>query len=220
MKSIHAYFEELATPSNTMGMGNPGEIGPDTLTEPIGKAFAKQEHNEPEKKKKKKKPIKPLSESLFDDNITSDLSIEKIVKHFRNRDIAKQSYDDIIEQLEILFKSGDRYSRDELKKHPIDTFKNIIIMKSGHMVDDYIFVFSKHRNPEPLGWSYFAWKTWIQKKTKNWSWFVNEYRDFDRRDDWEDKVDIMNHTWYLTDVSYSVLPEKISQDLIKCIMGK
>ena len=68
MKTLQTYIEcDLATPANTMGMGNPGEIAPDTLTEPIGTA-----KSEMEKPKKKKKKIKSLAESLFDDNITKE----------------------------------------------------------------------------------------------------------------------------------------------------
>lgn len=61
MKTLHKYLEELcSTPANTMGMGNPGEVAPDTLTEPIGTAKAIRQND------RKKKKIKRLSESIFD----------------------------------------------------------------------------------------------------------------------------------------------------------
>lgn len=66
MKELKTYFEELATPASTMGMGNPGEIAQDTLTEPIGTAKSEVEKD----KKKRKKKIKSLSESLFDQDLT------------------------------------------------------------------------------------------------------------------------------------------------------
>ena len=70
MKTLKAYIEcgDAATPANTMGMGNPGETGPDTLSEPIGTAKSEVE----KEKKKRKKKIKSLAESLFDDNITKE----------------------------------------------------------------------------------------------------------------------------------------------------
>lgn len=73
MKDLYTYLEcDAATPGNTMGMGNPGEIGPDTLSEPIHTAKAEKEKiviDEPERKKKKKKRVKSLAESLFDNNL-------------------------------------------------------------------------------------------------------------------------------------------------------
>ena len=70
MKTLQTYIEcDLATPANTLGMGNPGEISQDTLTEPIGVAKSEVEKN----KKKRKKKIKSLTESLFDDNISKEL---------------------------------------------------------------------------------------------------------------------------------------------------
>ena len=74
MKNLYTYLEcDAATPGNTMGMGNPGEISPDTLSEPIHTAKAEKEKitiDEPERKKKKKKHVKSLAESLFDKDLT------------------------------------------------------------------------------------------------------------------------------------------------------
>ena len=67
MKHLTTYLEDaFATPANTIGMGNPEQISPDTLTEPIGKAFSEVEKD---KKKKKKRKVKDLSESLFDQDL-------------------------------------------------------------------------------------------------------------------------------------------------------
>lgn len=71
MKQLKTYLEELATSANTMGMGNPGEIGPDTLTEPIGGVEKTAKAIKQDERKKKKKKIKSLSESLFDVDLTT-----------------------------------------------------------------------------------------------------------------------------------------------------
>ena len=78
MKTLQTYIEcDLATPANTLGMGNPGEISQDTLTEPIGAAKSEVEKN----KKKRKKKIKSLTESLFDkDIITKDIKFGDLIE--------------------------------------------------------------------------------------------------------------------------------------------
>lgn len=78
MKTLQTYIEcDLATPANTLGMGNPGEISQDTLTEPIGTAKSEIEKN----KKKRKKKIKSLVESLFDkDIITKDIKFGDLIE--------------------------------------------------------------------------------------------------------------------------------------------
>lgn len=50
MISLATYLEDFSTPGNTMGMGNPGEISQDTLSEPIYTA-----KSEIEKQKRKRK---------------------------------------------------------------------------------------------------------------------------------------------------------------------
>ena len=84
MKTLQTYLEcgeGCATPANTMGMGNPGETGPDTLSEPVG-GIEKTAKSEVEKdKKKRKKKIKSLSESLFDsDAISKDIKFGDLFK--------------------------------------------------------------------------------------------------------------------------------------------
>ena len=76
MKNLKQYIEEcegaaLATPTNTMGMGNPGITGSDTMSEPIKPITAKS------KKEKLKKKIK---ESLLDD----EEDLIKDIKEFSN----------------------------------------------------------------------------------------------------------------------------------------
>lgn len=67
MKHLKTYLEDaFATPANTMGMGNPGEVGPDTLSEPIATAKSEVEKD----KKKRKKKLKSLAESLFDKDLS------------------------------------------------------------------------------------------------------------------------------------------------------
>lgn len=76
MKNLKEYIEEcegiaLATPTNTVGMGNPGMIDTNTITEPIKSITAKS------KKEKIKKKIK---ESLLDD----EEDLIKDIKDFSN----------------------------------------------------------------------------------------------------------------------------------------
>lgn len=77
MKTLQTYIEcDLATPANTLGAGNPGEIAPDTLSEPVGTAKSEVEKD----KKKRKKKMKLLSESLFDDNISKELLLGDVME--------------------------------------------------------------------------------------------------------------------------------------------
>lgn len=76
MRNLKEYIEEcegvaLATPANTMGMGNPGMTDANTMTEPIKSVTAKV------KKEKLKKKIK---ESLLDD----EEDLIKDIKEFSN----------------------------------------------------------------------------------------------------------------------------------------
>jgi len=76
MKQLKAYIEcgDAATPANTMGMGNPGQVDSDTLTEPIG-GVEKTAKALKQNDRKKKKKFKSLAESLFDPDLaTSDIS--------------------------------------------------------------------------------------------------------------------------------------------------
>lgn len=80
MNTLQTYLEcgdapaGASTPANTMGMGNPGEISPDTLSEPVG-GIEKTAKAIKQNERKKKKKIKSLSESLFDDDlVTRDIS--------------------------------------------------------------------------------------------------------------------------------------------------
>ncbi len=88
MKSLQTYLEcgeGCATPANTMGMGNPGQVGSDTLTEPIGGAEKTAKALKQNDRKKKKK-FKSLAESLFDpDLVTSDIS--KFGSMFKLKDV-------------------------------------------------------------------------------------------------------------------------------------
>ena len=54
MRTLASYFEcDGSTPSNALGAGNPGEISPNTLTEPILPAAKSIRQNEKPTKKKK-----------------------------------------------------------------------------------------------------------------------------------------------------------------------
>ena len=78
MEDLKTYLEcgdgGCVTPANTMGMGNPGETAPDTLSEPIG-GIEKTAKVLKQNDRKKKKKIKSLSESIFDKDLaTRDMS--------------------------------------------------------------------------------------------------------------------------------------------------
>lgn len=77
MRNLKEYIEEcegvaLATPANTMGMGNPGMTDTNTMTEPVKTVTAKA------KKEKLKKKIK---ESLLDDE---NVLIDDVKKNIDN----------------------------------------------------------------------------------------------------------------------------------------
>lgn len=78
MNDLKTYLEcgpaGASTPANTMGMGNPGQLSPDTLTEPVG-GIEKTAKTLKQNDRKKKKKFKSLSESIFDDDLaTRDMS--------------------------------------------------------------------------------------------------------------------------------------------------
>lgn len=73
MKSLTTYLKECeggAMPSNTLGAGNPGLVGPSTLSEPLTQGeinrqpTAKTKAEDPETSKTKKKKRKDLREML------------------------------------------------------------------------------------------------------------------------------------------------------------
>lgn len=74
MKDLITYLEcgpaGASTPANTLGMGNPGQLSPDTLTEPVG-GIEKTAKVLKQNDRKKKKKFKSLSESIFDDDLTT-----------------------------------------------------------------------------------------------------------------------------------------------------
>ena len=230
MKDLYTYLEcDATTPGNTMGMGNPGETAPGELSEPIGRAFAAKEKidiDEPDRKKKKKKRVKSLAESLFDDNIKNQLTIEKILPRLRDNHIQKLSREELEEYIKFLFELGDQYglrnqySLNKLKNHPVDTFKHVIIVRFGEedYIDECIFVFSE--NPESPRAKVSARKAWIDIKGYKFYWAVSKYGEFDNHETWEDKCEQLNSLWIGRPRDCSVLPEKQSQDLIKCILGK
>lgn len=77
MKHLKTYCEDaFVTPGNTLGMGNPGVIDGETLSEPIGTAKSEVEKN----KKKHKKKMKSLVESIFDDNISKELLLGDVME--------------------------------------------------------------------------------------------------------------------------------------------
>lgn len=114
MKSLKTYFEcgecgsgdVVATPANTMGMGNPGQIDNDTLTEPVTTAKAE--------KKKKKKRVKPLAESLFDTDLVEKNPCYATFYDFEEWDGSIYDMGRIDEVVEKAFSIFNM--RDELRK--------------------------------------------------------------------------------------------------------
>lgn len=164
--------------------------------------------------------MKSLKESLFDkDLVTKKLPVEKEIKQFRNKDIAKLTSEEIKQKIHSIMDSCDVYTYDELKKHPIDLLKHVVIIPafSGAEVRDYIFVYSK----DIPNWGIVSVFNYIEKKTKNWAWNNYPRRDFDRFKDWDKKVDCMRTFFLGSDVrTFYIIPEELSKDLIKNMSGK
>lgn len=117
MKNLKEYIEEcdgvaLATPANTMGMGNPGMTDTNIMTEPIKSITAKA------KKEKLKKKIK---ESLLDD----EEDFIKDVKEFSNNPF--QFVSTLINNEDLLI-----YHEQEIEKLFGKFIKTI---KSNHPID-------------------------------------------------------------------------------------
>lgn len=170
MKTLQTYLEcgeACTTPANTMGMGNPGETGPDTLSEPIS-GIEKTAKSEVEKdKKKRKKKIKSLAESLFDDNIANDLTFGDL---FKLEDI------DIRESIErpshhgpgmipTKFKIGDMYKPTLLSK---DT--GIKVTKDSKSIADALnkVVCDIPLTDELLKMSLYNFGRWLRDNTRKY----------------------------------------------------
>ena len=164
--------------------------------------------------------MKSLVESLFDnDLVTKKLPVEKEIKQFRNKDIAKLTSEEIKQKIRSIMDLCDVYTYDELKKHPVDLLKRVVIIPvfGGADVSDYVFVYSK----DIPNWGIESVFASIEKKTKNWAWKLRRWIDFDRFKDWDKKVDCMRKIFIGSDVrTFYVIPEWLSEDLIKNMSGK
>ncbi len=61
----------------------------------------------------------------------------------------------------------------------------------------------------------------INKSTRNWRWEIHSWRDLDRFKDWEVKVNCMKNVFIGSNVkTFYVIPEGLSEDLIKAMSGK
>lgn len=164
--------------------------------------------------------MRTLKESLFDDELTtSKLPIEKEIKQFRNKDIAKLTSQEIKQKIHSIMSVCDVYTYDELKKHPVDLLKHVVIIPtfSGAEVGNYIFAYSR----DIPNWGIESMYSFIEKKTKNWSWCNGPWRDLDRFKDWDKKVDCMRNFFIGSNVrTFYVIPEGLSKDLIKIMSGK
>ena len=166
------------------------------------------------------KQLKEILEGVFDkDLVVKKTSAEKEIEHFHNRDIAKLTSQEIKQKIHSIMNSCDVYTYDELKKHPIDTLKHVIISPAfgGAEVGDYTFVYSK----DIPNWGIESVFNYIEQKTKNWAWHNYPWRDFDRFKDWEKKVDCLRNIFLGSNVqTFYVIPEILSKDLIKRMSGK
>ena len=160
-----------------------------------------------------------MTESLFDKDLVSEkLPIEKEIKYFRNKDIAKMSIEDIRQKINSIIAACDSYTYDEFKKHPVDLLKHVVILPafSGEDVNDYVFVYSR----DIPNWGIETEFASIEKKTKNWAWKLFRSANF-RFKDWNKKVDYMRDIYIGSNVrTFYVLSEILSKDLIKNMRGK
>ena len=163
------------------------------------------------------KQLKEILEGVFDkDIIVKKTSIENEIEHFRNRDIAKMSSEDIMTKIHSITEICDTYTYDEFKKHPIDTLEHVIILPiySGR---DYLFVFSR----DIPNWGIESVYAMVEKKTKNWSWMLGRLNGFDRFKDWEKKVECLKDIFIGSNTrTFYVLPAELSKKLIECIQKK
>jgi len=166
------------------------------------------------------KQLKEILEGVFDkDIVVKKTSIESEIEHFRNRDIAKMSSEDIMTKIHSITEICDTYTYDEFKKHPIDALEHIIILPiyGGWEVDDYLFVFSINYPNFGIESVYAR----IEKKTKNWSWRLRRLDGFDRFKDWEKKAECLKDIFIGSNTrTFYVLPAELSKKLIECIRKK
>ena len=166
------------------------------------------------------KQLKEILEGIFDkDIVVKKTFIENEIEHFHNRDIAKLTSQEIKQKIYSIMDSCDVYTYDELKKHPVDLLKHVIILPTygGWEVGDYIFVYSR----DIPNWGIESVYACIEKKMKNWSWHNYPWGNFDKFKDWEKKVDCMKDVFIGSNVqTFYVLPETLSKDLIKRMSGK
>jgi hypothetical protein len=164
--------------------------------------------------------MRTLKESLFDNELTTNkLPIEKEIKQFRNKDIAKLTSEEIKQKIHSIMGLCEKYTYDELKTHPVDLLKHVIIIPAfeGAEIGDYIFVYSR----DIPNWGIESVFNYIDKKTKNWVWHNYPWKDFDRFKDWDKKVDCMRSIFLGSNVrTFYVIPEGLSKDLIKNMSGK
>lgn len=157
MKNLIQYIKEcegvaLATPANTMGMGNPGITGPDTLTEPIKSITAKS------KKEKLKKKIK---ESLLDD----EEDLIKDIKEFSNNPFQFvatliNNEDLLIQHKQEIEKLFSKFIKTIKSKSPIETItqpKGVKILHRRHYAYDPLIILRPGdfwpKNEDPYGFS-------------------------------------------------------------------
>ena len=215
MKSLQTYLEcggeGCATPANTMGMGNPGQIDGETLTEPIeGTAKCIRQ-----KEKKRKKKIK---ESLFDgDLVTSAPSVLKNIEKLSSDSIRNMPIDELIDIYDSIITTGKRYSSTEIEKRDVDLCKNVVIIykkeqeRQRHAVgkyasSKYIFLcgFNNH-----YGRMYSAAIDYVHGHYQ-WSWH-NKWDDWGHCT-WDGTVDLIED-WF-DECEFIVLPVEVSKKII------
>ena len=212
MRALKTYLEELAaTPGNTIGMGNPGQIDGDTLTEPIeGTAKCIRQR---EKKKRKK-----IKESLFDsDLVTSDLSIIKDIKKLSKSKLGSQSSNTLTSIIDSLIEYGEKYSAEEARDLDIDISKNVVMYSfdsnyfGKYAPSKYSFICQ----PTKVDVGYAVINI-IDKPEYEWDW-INRRESWGRQFDWKKIVNWLDKYYHNYVLEFIVLPESISEELIKIL---
>lgn len=156
MRNLKEYIEEcegvaLATPANTMGMGNPGMIDTNTMTEPIKSITAKS------KKEKLKKKIK---ESLLDD----EEDLIKDIKDFSNNPFQfvatlMDNKNLLIRHKQEIEKLFGKFIKTIKSKRPIEIITNLdgIKLRMEHTVFDPLIILRPghwwDKDDDPYGFS-------------------------------------------------------------------
>ena len=90
--------------------------------------------------------MKTLKESLFDKDLASQSSIEKLFDKLSDDNIKHMDEDVLLNIVNTIINSGNKYSKQEMKKHPIDLSKQIMIAFRTNLahkgIHQYVYYFN------------------------------------------------------------------------------